>query len=278
MIDLLLIDGNNWLHRIHHATYQHGERVAEPSMLLQKQYQAIRKSLVAKSIVIAFDGEGENWRKALWPQYKSQRPDKAESVRKWLLEGETWLRAISDVECIKVAGAEADDVIATVAREAQRRLTTQGGRALATKTVIVSGDKDLFQLLSAEQVTILRSFKTHLGKVVGCDWMNHERFERKYTIAPPQWPHWRAIVGDTSDGMGGVPAVGETAATALLQRYMTVEEIVIAIRKFKMTGIPKSKEQSILKEWDNGNLEKWVRIHTLLRNVPMPASRSAVSA
>ena len=269
MIDNLIIDGNNWLHRIHHATYQHGERVADPMRLLERQFDAVVDSLSSQYIAVAFDSETKGWRSELWPAYKGLRTQKTDAIKTWLRDGEQWLRNKANVECFATPGAEADDIIAT--------LVWQIKTSSQARTVIVSCDKDLYQLLAADQVTILRSFKTLRGKLVGLDWLNHERFEKKYVISPPQWPSWRALVGDTSDGMAGVPSVGEQAATELLQRFHGIDEIVDGINTYKTTGITKTKEQAILREHRNGNLEKWVRIHTLVKNVPLPYWSAAIA-
>lgn len=263
-IDNIFVDGTNWLHRLYHATHEKNKPIGDPVSVFHKQYWALRNQAAPKRMVIAFDTPGDNWRKQLVPTYKANRDEKHEHLIEYLAEGEKYLRSCDQsLEVYAVPGHEADDILATLVHT-----TRSQGRF---RSIVFSSDKDLYSLLVDGEVIQLKTFSTEQGKVKRQVWYSCEHFVQQYMIQPPSWPHWRALAGDKSDGIAGVDGVGKEMATQLLQRFVCLEDAVAGIKALKYTGIPPKKEALIVRLWEEGELQKWVRVHTLTRNVPLPA-------
>jgi DNA polymerase I len=117
------------------------------------------------------------------------------------------------IRVYQLQGYEADDVIATMAAQHER----QGGRCS-----VISADKDLFQLVN-DRTTLLRISSFGSGDLTAYD---SEAVEKRLGIRPEQVPDWLALVGDASDNIPGVPSIGEKGATALLQEYASIEDLL----------------------------------------------------
>ncbi|MEZ6062034.1 MAG: DNA polymerase I [Planctomycetaceae bacterium] len=158
-------------------------------------------------LLCAFDSPGEGRRNELYAPYKANRDEMPDDLRpqipllKQLLEG-------FEIPCVQVEGWEADDVIATVTRQA----TEQG-----IDVVIVSGDKDTRQLISPS-VRILNNRKGTFLDEAGLldDW----------GIRPEQVIDYQALVGDSVDNVPGVPLVGPKKAKALLEQFGTLDDVL----------------------------------------------------
>ena len=249
----LFVDGNNLIHRLYH--------VLPPDRVLGTlifQLETMCRDLNGQSIQVALDRDGPSFRREIFSGYKANRSAKSDELVGLLVSAAgALLRAGFEVD--SVPGFEADDVIASWVH------------ATSQNVVIVSSDKDLYQLLVGGRVAILRGYKTSRGKLTNHDWINSDQFREQYNIAPFQWPDWKALVGDKSDGMPGVAGVGESTASARLAKYGTLEAIVTAIENWGTLPATKSQISKIMSAWTSGELAKARRIHTLVRNVPFAA-------
>lgn len=162
-------------------------------------------------ILAAFDKGMPTHRVALYAEYKAQRrvmPDELRSqfalVRRVL---ETYRIPIVEVE-----GQEADDVIATLARQAE-----EGGE----QTVVVTGDLDLLQIVG-ERTTVLTTRRgiTELGRY------DPAAVRERFGLEPEQLPDYRGLKGDPSDNLPGIPGVGEKTASKLLQAAGSLDALV----------------------------------------------------
>ncbi|GAB5404330.1 MAG: hypothetical protein Aurels2KO_25610 [Aureliella sp.] len=253
----IYIDGSNWIHRLYHA-------MPEPSRVpdqFRRWLATFMSTFRPQSLRIALDAAGDNWRSELCPEYKAQRAKKPDDLRKLLDTAETWLKSW---DWLRVPGYEADDLLATWAWQA---------RQYGQRVVIASADRDLFQCVHYEHVTVLRGFQTERDesgqrRVGKCDWMNYERFVGEYQLVPPQWPQYRALVGDNSDNMGGVKGIGPKVAAALLRTFPTIEDFLSADAKFATTPLTQVQTKRIRAAYDAGDIARWTRIHTLSKNAP----------
>jgi len=253
----IIIDGSNWIHRLYHAMNQ-------PSMIpdqFRKWLRIMMEKWSPQSIRIALDSSGDNWRADLCPEYKAQRDKKPADLQKLLAEAEKWLRSW---DVLRVPGHEADDLLCTWAHSIA---STEQGRVL-----IASADRDLFQCIRDERVSVLRGFRTEKGEVTSIECFSYASFINRYTFYPIQWPQFRALVGDTSDNLGGVDGIGPHTATALLQKYMTIEDFLKADREFKTNPLTAGQTKRIRKAWESGDIPKWIRVHTLAKNAPVQGS------
>ena len=152
-------------------------------------------------VVACFDKGLPKARVAIYPAYKAQRESMPDDLRSQF----ALVRRILDVYAIPVVevdGEEADDVIATLACQAER-----DGR----ETVVVTGDNDLLQIVD-ERTTVL--VRTRMGGVYRYDL---EAVRKRYDLDPAQLPDYRGLKGDPSDNLPGIPGVGEKTAIKLVK-------------------------------------------------------------
>lgn len=171
-------------------------------------------------LVCALDADWRPaWRVELVPSYKKHRvaygaveevPAALEKQIPVLLEV---LRAVG-IPAFGVAGYEADDVLGTLA-------ATQPG-----PVEVVSGDRDLFQLVDDERGTRLLYCGRGVAKLEDAD---NALVEKKYGVPARWYADFAAMRGDPSDGLPGVPGVGEKTAARLINRYGGVEQILAAL-------------------------------------------------
>ncbi len=163
-------------------------------------------------IVAAFDKGMPAHRVALYRQYKAQRDRMPDDLRPQF----ALVRRILDVNripIVEIEGEEADDIIATLARQAERD---------GQETVIVTGDTDLFQLVDANTTILMtRRGITELGRYDVA--AVRERYDG---LEPVQLPDYRGLKGDPSDNLPGIPGVGEKTAIKLIKAAGSLDALV----------------------------------------------------
>ncbi|MGH7561647.1 MAG: DNA polymerase I [Gemmatimonadales bacterium] len=161
---------------------------------------------------------GDSFRTARYPNYKSTREKLDEQLRQdfdLALEQVGRLLAAFRVPVLSIAGYEADDVIATLAvRE------SDAGRQI----VIVSGDKDFYQLIGP-RVALLNPGRGGPGGVEE-QWVDDANATARLGVPPAQVTDWLALVGDTADNVPGVKGIGEKGAVQLLQEFGSLEALL----------------------------------------------------
>ena len=253
----LFIDGTNLIHKLYHALPS--VDAVEPK--LRSWVDLLNRTYRPHFLRIALDAPGGTWRSELFPDYKGQRSEKPDELRDLLERAEEML---GEWFVVRVAGHEADDLIATWARRAAMHSSE-------SKALIVSADKDLFQCLRHDQVSILRGFRSYQGAILDCDWMTYSAFVQRYQFTPPAWPMYRALVGDKSDNLPGVSGIGDKYAQQILAKYATLDDCVAAILRFQTTGLPAKVEKALVRAHQDGSLAKSIRANTLTTNVPSTA-------
>ena len=161
-------------------------------------------------LCVTWDLGRAGFRTEQYPEYKAQRASSPETFRPQLPLIEEVLDAMG-IQQFKMAGYEADDIIATMAR----RAASEGWDVL-----VVSGDRDAFQLVN-EQISVLYPLRGVSETVVATS----EYVETKYGVRPNQYVEYAALRGDSSDNLPGVPGVGEKTAAKLIQKYGSLEDI-----------------------------------------------------
>lgn len=202
---------------------------------------------------VAFDGpNGSAWRTELEPSYKSDRDEKSDGMRELLAKAvEATMEA--GYQVFKIDDAEADDVVAALVTRTK------------SKAIMVSSDKDLFQLLEAGRVIQLRNFGTERGNITTLKWYSAADFLTEFEFDQSRWPLWKAIAGDKSDNLSGVPQCGPVCATNFCRKYATVAELVTAGEWYwpEMRSCEKPNMRAAVK---SGSLAKWEQITTLRRD------------
>ena len=164
-------------------------------------------------LCVTFDVSRESFRTKEYPEYKGNR---GETPEEFIGQTELLVEALAAMRIITVSrdGYEADDLIASLAR-----LGEQNG----TRVLIVSGDRDTFQLIS-EQTKILYPIKG----VMNLARMDDAAVYEKYGVTAKQYQDLAALVGETSDNLPGIPGVGPKTAAKWLQQYGDLEAIIKA--------------------------------------------------
>lgn len=211
---LLLFDGHALVHRAFHALPPLSvSKTGEPTgavygftRMLLKAIQDLKPTHWA----IAFDRPAPTFRHLEFEEYKAQRPETPDELRRQLGRVREIVEALN-IPIFELDGYEADDLLGTLSREA----TSEG-----IDTIIVSGDNDMLQLVSPT-VRVLLPQRT-FGETTLYD---TDAVRQKYDIAPEQIPDFKGLKGDPSDNIPGVPGVGEKTATRLIQLFGSVEGI-----------------------------------------------------
>lgn len=161
----------------------------------------------AEYLVVAFDAAAPTFREAIDQQYKSTREEMPADLQLQMPVIRQFVEALG-LLAVAVEGYEADDVLATLARQ----VVEAGGRC-----ILVTNDKDCRQLLS-DRVLILNLRKN--------EWFDTASLEAVWGISPDQVIDFQALVGDPTDNIPGVPLIGPKSAQELLARYGTLEAIL----------------------------------------------------
>ncbi|MEU7023695.1 DNA polymerase I [Streptomyces sp. NPDC046203] len=160
---------------------------------------------------VAFDVSRKTWRSQEFPEYKANRSSTPDEFRGQVeLIGE--LLDAMHAPRFAVDGFEADDVIATLATQAE---------AAGFEVLIVTGDRDSFQLVT-EHTTVLYPTKG----VSELTRFTPEKVQEKYGLSPSQYPDFAALRGDPSDNLPGIPKVGEKTAAKWINQFGSFAELV----------------------------------------------------
>ncbi len=158
-------------------------------------------------IAVAMDSKTPTFRKEIFPDYKANRPPPPDDLKVQFPMVETLVRGFG-LHMLQKDGYEADDIIATCVPAAQKA---------GLKVVVVSGDKDLMQLVDND-VTMLDTMKNKVWDA--------EAVEKKWGVPPSKLGDLLALAGDSSDNIPGVPRVGPKTAAPLLVEYGSLEQLL----------------------------------------------------
>ncbi|WP_420067267.1 DNA polymerase I [Serratia ureilytica] len=198
---LILVDGSSYLYRAYHAFPPLTNSAGEPTGAMYGVLNMLRSLLLQyqpSHVAVVFDAKGKTFRDDLFAEYKSHRPPMPDDLRAQIEPLHNMVKAMG-LPLLVTPGVEADDVIGTLALEAEK-----AGHAV----LISTGDKDMAQLVTPNVTLINTMNNTILGPQEVCD---------KYGIPPELIIDFLALMGDSSDNIPGVPGVGEKTAQALLQ-------------------------------------------------------------
>ena len=198
---LILVDGSSYLYRAYHAFPPLTNSAGEPTGAMYGVLNMLRSLLMQYQpthAAVVFDAKGKTFRDELFEHYKSHRPPMPDDLRAQIEPLHAMVKAMG-LPLLAVSGVEADDVIGTLAREAEK-----AGRPV----LISTGDKDMAQLVTPGITLINTMTNTILGP---------EEVVTKYGVPPELIIDFLALMGDSSDNIPGVPGVGEKTAQGLLQ-------------------------------------------------------------
>lgn len=203
---------------------------------------------------IAFDTPAPTFRHQQFPDYKAQREPAPPELRPQFGRAKELMIAFG-VPVYAIDGFEADDVIGTLCRQAA---------ALGLDTIILTGDRDTFQLISP-QVRVDLFHSTQDRKVYD----EAELAARYGGLTAAQQPDFKSLMGDNSDNIPGVPRIGEKRAASLLREYQSLEGIYERLEEVK----PPSVRQSLAENRELAFANR--QLTTICREAPVELSLEA---
>jgi DNA polymerase I len=249
---LLLFDGNALVHRAFHAL---------PPLTLSRTGEMINAvygfaSTLLKVFAdfkpthwaIAFDRPTLTFRHEMFKEYKAQRPATPEELKGQIKKVHELVEAFH-IPVFEIDGFEADDVLATLSRQADEQ---------GIETIIVTGDNDMLQAV-LPRVKALAPRRTFTDTVL----YDERAVEQKYGIRPEQLPDFKALIGDVSDNIPGVPGIGEKTAAKLVQQYGSLQGVYDHIE-----DITPTKLQNTLREYRSQAFQS-KELSTIVKDVPI---------
>ena len=207
---LYLLDGSSYIYRAYFAIRHLSSPKGFPTNALYGFTQMLLKVMkdhAPAHVAVIFDAGKLTFRNELFPAYKATRASMPEDLAQQIEPIKQMVRAFN-IPALQLPGFEADDIIGTIARQVE---------AKGMKCVIVTGDKDLMQIVS-EDVTLLDTMK---DKVFGI-----AEVQEKFGVGPERVVDILALWGDASDNIPGVPGIGEVTAKKLLQEFGSLDELL----------------------------------------------------
>ena len=212
---LMVLDGNSILNRAYYGIRPLSTREGLYTHAVYGFITTLQRLLDEENpeaLCVTFDRREPTFRHRADADYKAQRKPMPPELAMQLPVMKQVLSAMS-VPCYELAGYEADDLIGTISRKCQ---------AAGWDCVIVTGDKDSLQLITDR--TKVKLVSTRMGQTTTKD-MTPETFREQYGFDPIHMIDLKALMGDTSDNIPGVPGVEEKTAMALVQEYGAIDEI-----------------------------------------------------
>ncbi|MFD1956568.1 DNA polymerase I [Paenibacillus thailandensis] len=198
-------------------------------------------------VLVAFDAGKITFRHEGYSEYKGGRAKTPSELSEQFPVMKDLLKAFGIAQ-FELAGYEADDIIGTLTRRADEQ---------GVETLVVSGDKDMLQLVSPKvTVAVTRKGVSELEKYTP------EEMAEKYGLTPQQFIDLKGLMGDASDNIPGIPGVGEKTALKLLHEYGSVEEVLAHTHELK--GKMKEKIEA---HKDDAIMSK--KLATIFREVPL---------
>lgn len=225
---LYLIDGSAYIFRAFHAipvdSFKRSDGVHTNAVngfcnMIVKLIEQVRSApnendQAEDYVAVIFDASSKTFRNDLYPEYKANRDEPPEELRPQFALVREATRAFN-LPCIELEGYEADDLIATYAKEA----TAKG-----FETVIVSSDKDLMQLVN-DSVTMLDPMK---DKRIAAP-----EVAEKFGVGPDKVVDVQALMGDSTDNVPGVPGIGQKTAAQLIGEYGDLDTLLARASEIK---------------------------------------------
>ncbi len=256
---LVIFDGNALVHRAFHAlpplTTKSGQMVNAVYGFTTILFRVL-KELKPKYVVITFDLPAPTFRHQAFKEYKAQRIKKPQELYDQIPIIKEVVRAFN-LPIYEQAGYEADDVIGTVSKIIYDEYPT-------LETMIVTGDLDTLQLVNDR--TFVYTPKKGLGETVI---YNEAQVYERYGLKPNQLIDYKALRGDVSDNIPGVPGIGEKTGQELIKNFGSIAGIYQALaKKDEKLHLISPKIQELLKTYTS-EAELALKLVTIVRDVKL---------
>ena len=231
---LVLIDGHSILNRaffgIPDLTNSEGLHTNAVYGFLNIMFKILEEEQ-PDYLTVAFDVSQPTFRHKMYAEYKGTRKPMAEELRQQVPLMKEMLKAMG-VTVIEKGGYEADDILGTIAKRSE---------AEGVEVSVVSGDRDLLQL-ATDHIKIRIPKTKRTGTEIE-DYNTKEVLE-KYQVTPVEFIDVKALMGDTSDNIPGVPGIGEKTATALIAQYGSIENCYAHVDEIKPPRASKNLKEN----------------------------------
>ncbi len=253
-MNLMIIDGNSIVNRAFYGVRALTAPDGTPTnavygflAIFQRLYDEIKPDAVC----VSFDLKAPTFRHRAYAGYKAQRKPMPEELAVQI----PLLKEVLDAMGIRryeLEGYEADDILGTASLICEKS---------GWKCTVVTGDKDSLQLISDD--TTVCNVKTRMGRTETIMY-TPSRFEEEYGFAPPLMVDLKALMGDASDNIPGVPGVGEKTAMELVQRFGAIDDIYAHLPEL---DIKDGVRKKLAAGEESARRSYWLA--TILREVPM---------
>ena len=224
MDNLLLIDGNSLINRAVYALPPLNNAKGQPTQAVYGFTTMLLKAIAEyspKYIAVAFDLPAPTYRHKMYDGYKATRKKMPDELAVQLPILKEQLR-LMNVSIVEKEGYEADDIIGTLAKDD------------SVMTYIITGDRDSFQLIS-ETTRVVFTKRGITDTIV----LDEQKLMENFSLTPSGVIEYKALAGDGSDNIPGIPGVGEKTALSLLEKYKTVGNVYAHLDDF--TGKTREK-------------------------------------
>ena len=251
---LMILDGNSIVNRAYYGVRPLNAPDGTPTNAIYGFVAILQRLLEEQqpqAVCVSFDLKALTFRHQQYEAYKAQRKGMPEELAAQMPVLKEVLDAMG-IRRYELEGYEADDILGTAAAICERS---------GWDCVIVTGDKDSLQLIT--DTTSVCNVKTRMGQTETVLY-TPERFREEYGFAPPLMVDLKALMGDSSDNIPGVPGVGEKTAMDLVQRYGEIKNIYANLDSLEIKeGVRKKLAQGR----ESAEMSYWLA--TIIRDVPL---------
>ena len=214
---VILVDGSSYVYRAYHALPPLTTSAGQPTGAVRGVVTMVMRILQDHPnapVGMVFDAKGDTFRHEMYEDYKANRAAMPDDLIPQIEPIHEVIKALG-IKIFVVEGVEADDVIGTLAAEAEQK---------GISTIISTGDKDLAQLVT-KNIKLVNTMKNEVLDIKGV--------EKKFGVKPEQIVDYLALVGDTSDNIPGVEKVGPKTAVNWLTEHNDIDTIIEKADEFK---------------------------------------------
>ena len=251
---LMILDGNSIVNRAYYGVRPLNAPDGAPTNAIYGFVAILQRLLEEQqpqAVCVSFDLKAPTFRHQQYEAYKAQRKGMPEELAVQMPVLKEVLDAMG-IRRYELEGYEADDILGTAAAICEKS---------GWDCVIVTGDKDSLQLIS--DTTSVCNVKTRMGQTETVLY-TPEKFQEEYGFAPPLMVDLKALMGDSSDNIPGVPGVGEKTAMDLVQRYGEIKNIYANLDSL---DIKEGVRKKLAQGRESAEMSYWLA--TIIRDVPL---------
>ena len=251
---LMILDGNSIVNRAFFGVRPLNAPDGTPTNAIFGFLNILQRMLDEQkpdAVCVSFDRREPTFRHKAYDGYKAQRKGMPEDLAAQMPVLKETLDAMG-IRRYELAGYEADDILGTVSRICAEK---------GWDCVVVTGDKDSLQLIT--DTTTVCNVKTRMGQTETINY-TPAVFREEYGFDPPQMVDLKALMGDSSDNIPGVPGVGEKTAMELVRKYGTVENIYADLSAL---DVKEGVRKKLAAGEESARMSYWLA--TILKEVPM---------